>query len=143
VSTPKKFTPFEEEIIDSILWQVEGNKCGRVKDAATKRILRATLRRIRPQLIARTLSLESGKREIDHAIPLRFVCERILRAENLSKSELLKIITEWLVSVELTHQEHREVLKNHGLSDAMPKNWDEIDCLARYKAAGIQLSHLA
>ena len=49
-----QFTPFESEILDSILWQVEGFKIGRVIQRATTRILRATIRRTRPRLIARS-----------------------------------------------------------------------------------------
>jgi len=54
-------TPFESEILDSILWQVEGLRLGRVTRRATTRILRATVRRIRPRLIARSQSAESGR----------------------------------------------------------------------------------
>lgn len=67
---PMKLTPFESEILDSILWQVEGFRLARVTGRATTRILRATLRRIKPRIIARTQSAEPGKRERDHAIPI-------------------------------------------------------------------------
>ena len=135
----KKFTPFELEILDSILWQVEGFKCGRVTQRATTRILRATMRRIEPQLIARSQSVESGTGELDHAIPVAVICKHILKFENLNRDILQKIIADWLVLVELTVQEHREVLQKCGLSRSMPKSWDGVDPLARYRTAGIQL----
>ena len=133
-----KFTPFESEILDSILWQVEGFKCGRVTRRATTRILRATMRRIKPRLIARSQSVEPGTGELDHAIPLRVVCDYILDIKNLNRRKLQKILANWLVMVELTTQEHREVLPKYGLSRSMPKDWDKVDLLARYQTAGIQ-----
>ena len=136
-------TPFESEILDSILWQVEGFSLGRVTRRATTRILRATIRRIRPRLIARSQSAESSDREIDHAIPLHVLCDRILNAEDLDRSKLQKIIADWLVAVELTAQEHREVLRKCGLSRSMPDDWDGIDPLARYRIAGIQLLRIS
>lgn len=134
-----KLTPFESEILDSILWQVEGLKLGRVTRRATTRILRATIRRIRPRLIARSQLAESGTCERDHAIPLHVLCDRILNTDDLDRASLTKIIADGLVCVELTAQEHREVLCKCGLSRRMPDNWDGIDPLARYRVANIQL----
>ena len=44
-----KFTPFESEVLESILWLAEGLRIGRVTKRVTTRILRATIRRIRPR----------------------------------------------------------------------------------------------
>lgn len=134
-----KLTPFESEILESILWQVEGMKTGRVTGRATTRILRATIRRIRPRLIARSRAAETEPREIDHAIPLQVICDRILNIENLDRSKLEQIISDWLVAVELSTREHRDILRKSGFSDRMPGDWDGIDLLARYRCAGIQL----
>jgi len=134
-----KLTPFESEILDSILWQVEGFRRGRVTRRATIRILRATIRRIRPRVIARSRSAESGLGELDHAIPVRLVCDRILNTKGLSRSKLQQIVAEWLVTVELTSREHRKVLLKCGLSRCMPDDWDGVDALARYRVAGIKL----
>ncbi|HVU28518.1 MAG TPA: hypothetical protein VHG71_12385 [Verrucomicrobiae bacterium] len=101
------------------------------------------MRRIEPQLIARSQSVESGTGELDHAIPLRVVCDRILDIEDLNHDKLHKIIADWLVLVELTVQEHREILQKCGLSRNMPKNWDGVNPLARYQVAGIQLLKIA
>jgi hypothetical protein len=137
-----KLTPFESEILDSILWQVEGFRLGRVTQRATTRILRATMRRIQPRIIARSQLAETGERERDHAIPLRVICDRILATDNLDRIKLTKILSDWLVIVELTAQEHREVLHKCGLSRCMPNNWNEVDPLARYRHAGIQLHEI-
>jgi hypothetical protein len=134
-----KLTPFESEVLDSILWQVEGFKLRRVTERVATRILRATMRRIQPRLIARSQLAESGDRERDHAIPLRVICDRILKTDDLDRAKLTKIISDWLVCVELTAQEHRDVLGKYGLSHCMPDDWNGVDPLARYRHAGIQL----
>jgi hypothetical protein len=137
-----KFTPFESEILDSILWQIEGFKIGRVSRRASTRILRATIRRIRPRLVARSEATNDTDREIDHAIPVHVLCERLLSITSLDRPQLERIIGEWLVTVELTMSEHREVLKKCGLHKCMPNDWDGCDPLARYHAAGIRLRAL-
>jgi hypothetical protein len=139
VALQMRLTPFESEILDSILWQVEGFKSDRVTRRATMRFLRATVRRMRPRLIARSQATESADRVIDHAIPVLVFCEHLLTVEGLDRSKLEKIVTDWLVTVELTAQEHREVLQKCGLADCMPDGWDGADPLARYRIAGIQL----
>jgi hypothetical protein len=133
-----KLTPFESEILDSILWQVKGYKIGRVTQRTTTRILRATIRRIRPRLIARSEAADGDGREIDHAIPLQVLCNRVLSTPDLDRSKLETILDEWLVTVELTGAEHREVLQKCGLASRMPHDWDGADPLARYRAAGIR-----
>ncbi len=133
-----EFTPFESEILDSILWQVQGFKSRRVTRRATTRILRATFRRIRPRLIARSESAATSSREVDHAIPLQVLCNRVLSTLDLDRGKLEKILDEWLVTVELTGPEHREVLQKCGLASCMPQSWDGVDPLARYHAAGIR-----
>jgi hypothetical protein len=137
---PMKLTPFESEILDSILWQVEGLRLGRVTRRATTRILRATIRRIPPRLIARSRSTRAGTRERDHAIPVHVVCNRILSTANLNRCKLEKILAKWLVAVELTAREHRDALMRCGLSRCIPDDWDGVDLLVRYRKAGIQLS---
>lgn len=138
-----QFTPFESEILDSVVWQAEGFRIGRVTRRATTRILRATLRRIRPRLIAR--SVQAGQEsdiEADHAIPVHIICDRILCTDDLDRHGLIKILSEWLVSVELTRSEHRDILREFGLQSRMPTDWDGSDPLARYKSAGIDLARL-
>lgn len=134
-----KLSPFETELLESVLWQVEGFRSGRVTERVTTRILRATLRRFRPRLIGRSASAVSSERELDHAVPLNVVCHRILTSAVLDRTTLITILSEWLVAVELSSEEHRETLKKCGLTDCMPANWDGVDSLARYRAAGISL----
>ena len=131
-------TPFESEILDSILWQVEGLKIGRVTKRATTRILRATIRRLRPRLIARSEATDGNRREIDHAIPVHVLCDRILGISDLDRGKLEAILHEWLVTVELTVSEHRQLLRKCGLASRMPDGWDGVDPLARYRVGGIR-----
>ena len=86
-----KLTPFESEIVDSILWQVEGFKRGRVTKRVTTRILRATVRRIRPRLIARSKAANGHSREKDHAIPVHIICDRILGTGKIEPMERLRL----------------------------------------------------
>ena len=137
-----RFTPFELEVLESILWQIEGYKNGRVTERVTTRILRATLRRIKPRLIARSESAENSKHVIDHAVPVNTLCQRILNTPDLDRAKLEGILHEWLVCAQLTEAEHDEVLPSHNLQSEMPKDWDNKDPLARYKAAGIRFKDL-
>ena len=134
-----KFTPFESEVLESILWQVEGLRIGRVTKRVATRILRATIRRIRPRVIACSVAAHEDTAEIDHAIPVHVLCNRILSTPDLNRKTLKKILHEWLVAVELTRSEHREVLKKCRLTSRMPHDWDGVDPLVRYVAAGISL----
>jgi len=137
-----KFTPFESEVLESILWQVEGLRIGRVTKRVTTRILRATIRRIRPHVIARSVAVHEDAGEIDHAIPIHVLCNRILSTPDLNRKTLEMILHEWLVAVELTRSEHREILKKCRLTSRMPHDWDGTDSLARYHAAGISLKSI-
>jgi hypothetical protein len=135
-----KLTPFEGEVIDSILWQIKGFKEGIVTERATNRILRASIRRIKTTNIG--FSLESEKEtnnENDHAIPVKVIIKMILDSKNINKESILKVLSKYYVSVVITKKEHKITLKKHGLESEMPTNWNTIDPLARYKAAGIEI----
>ncbi len=135
-------TPFESEVLESILWQVEGCKNGRVTERVTTRILRATIRRIKPRLIARSEAAENGKSVVDHTVPVHTLCKRILDTPDLDRTKLEEILQEWLVCAHLTEVEHTETLAKHNLQNSMPHDWDNKDPLARYKAAGIRFKDL-
>ena len=80
---------------------------------------------------------QADTHERDHAIPVQVLTKRILETQNLDRANLETILHEWLVVVEVTASEHRELL-NCGLGRCMPKDWDGIDPLARYRVAGIR-----
>lgn len=132
-------TPFESEILDSILHQVEGLARSRVTRRATTRILRATLRRIKARRIGRSRASNPTDREVDHAVPVAVVCDRILETPGLDRAKLKQILADLLVAVELTSNEHGLELRSCGLSDCMPADWNGVDVLARYRVAGIEV----
>lgn len=134
-----KLSPFASELLDSILVQVENFHNGRVTRRVTTRILRVTMRRLDARLIGRSCNLGSNRGEFDHAVPLAVITERILSTPHLDRSALVSIFSQWLVSVELTKEEHREILTRCKLSRCMPLGWDGVDVLARYHASGIQV----
>lgn len=135
-------TEFESEIIDCILWLLEGQWSGRVTLRATNRILRASLRRVVPSPVATSdaaRGLNSASLHKDHAIPLREVAEIIVSRGRLSRAELEALIRKYIVLVTVTRHEHTSVLKAAGLAEAMPSDWDGNDVFARYTATGISL----
>jgi len=135
-----KMTPFEIEVLDSILWQVQGFQSGKISKRVTKRILRATLRRIKPKLIGISkMAHKSEKNDIDHAVPLKYLVQKIINEKELNKKTLLTLIDKYLISVEITQEEHRETLKDMGLSSKMPDDWDGVDPFARYKKSNIEV----
>jgi len=136
-------TPFETEVLDSILWQLKGYSEQYVTERVTTRILRATFRRIKPRLIGSSLNaINCKKPDLDHAIPLKVIVAKLIEKPFSTKEELVTLLDKFLVSVELTPDEHRVQLKNIKLSSEMPVNWDGNDHLARYKAAGIDISEV-
>jgi hypothetical protein len=136
-------TPFETEVLDSVLWQLKGFKEGKVTERVTKRILRATLRRIKPKIVGKSLKVStSEKTDIDHAVPLNIVVEVLLGETDLSIEGVKNLLATYLVSMELTAHEHRVILKELGLSKKMPRNWDGVNPYARYQVAGIQFDKI-
>lgn len=135
-----QLTPFEDEILDSILWQLEGFRKQKVTERATKRILRATMRRIKPKLIARSVNANLGVEvEVDHAVPVNVIVQKIMECNLSTKASLKDVICTYLVAVELTKVEHKKLLKMHKLESEMPGDWDGQGPYARYIAAGIKI----
>jgi hypothetical protein len=133
-------TPFEKEVLASVLWQIHGFRLGKVSERVTRRILRATLRRIKPNNIGRSLnSIEATNVEEDHAVPVNTVVDFLLAEPTLDEAKLIEILSRYLVSVTITKQEHNEHLKRIGLQSAMPEDWDRADVYVRYKLADIAI----
>jgi hypothetical protein len=138
VSTKRKFTPFEQEIMDIIAWLLRGLETKAVSLRATNRILRASLRRIQPITIGRSLqATEEGESDLDHAIPLSEIVSIIHKEKISSKNDIEDLLNRFLINVKITRHEHTVVLPQLRLSRSMPSDWDKIDLLARYKKAGI------
>lgn len=64
-------TPFELEMLDFILWLLRGYREEAITKRVAIRMLRASLRRIKPPLIGFSIeSEESDDNELDHAVPV-------------------------------------------------------------------------
>ena len=112
---------FEEEIIDSILWQIKGLQTNNVTLRATKRILRASLRRIRATYIGcSTESLTTTKINIDHVVPVKTIVDMILNLSEINKETLLILLNTYYCSAKISEHEHTHVLKEAGLASEMP-----------------------
>jgi hypothetical protein len=135
----RTFTKFEAELIDLVVWLLEGLKNERTTERATNRILRTTLRRIDPRIIGESInSKTSSENVLDHAIPLKVVVSELCEA-GPSKEHSESILDRLLVSVKVTKHEHNNVLRLAGLDKDMPPDWDGNDLFARYKRAGIEV----
>ncbi|WP_298440372.1 hypothetical protein [uncultured Ferrimonas sp.] len=133
-------TPFEQEVVASVLWQLQGYRKGVVTLRVTTRILRATLRRIKPKLVGRSAALQPDEAaDLDHAIPLKVVVAKLLEWPGDELAVLSALLQRYLVAVELTQDQHRRLLKEAGLASDMPPQWDGNDVFARYHHVGISI----
>ena len=138
-----ELTDFESEIIDSLLWQVKGFKNGHVSERATKRILRASIRRIKSKNIGFSSASENEtKNDEDHAVPVKVIIQMIMDSKNIDRASIIEILDKFFVSVTITKKEHKETLKNNGLESDMPNDWDFNDPFARYKSVGIKINEI-
>lgn len=138
-----KLTPFESEIVDSLIWQIKGFKNGYVSERATNRVLRASLRRIKHRIVGASQNGRTAQRQAtDHAVPVKVIINMLMTAPELDRDVVLEILKKFYVSVILSEDEHKISLNNIGLESDMPSYWDGEDPLARYKAAGIKVESL-
>lgn len=135
-----KLTPFESEIVDSLIWQVKGFKTGFVSERATNRVLRASLRRIKHRTVGVSENGTSAQRQAkDHAVPVKVIISTLMEAPVLDRDFVLETLSQFYVSVILSEDEHVVVLKNLGLESDMPPDWDGKEPFARYRVAGIEV----
>ena len=75
----------------------------------------------------------------DHVVPRSFLRRLALSRRNeLTTPETIRaFLLRWYHVAAITHGEHQE-LKEARLNDCMPVGWDEQDCFARYREAGIR-----
>ena len=139
----KEYSSFERGVIASIAWQIKGMRDGIVPEDATRRILRASLRRIRPLFRGRSVRVtEDSRTHIDHVIPVSVVATLLLSSTDISNSQITTLLDRYLRSAEITEEEHKVVLRP--FNSIMPPRWNpactDIDNdLARYKEVGIVL----
>lgn len=139
----RTFTKFESAVIDLVVWLLEGLKGKKIKPSAANRILRATIRKIKPRIIGESKSSKkSSKRVGDHAVPLKVIVSKLRKAGPL-KERVESILDRYLVKVWLTKYEHTKVLRKAGLEEKMPQGWDGKDLFARYKQARIEIEPIS
>jgi hypothetical protein len=137
------YTPFERGVIASLAWQIKGWRDGYVPEDATRRVLRASLRRISPVFRGRSLRVtEDTPTHIDHSIPVSVVATILMASSDISVGRITNLLERYLRSAEITEEEHRVVLRDY--HSTMPPDWDpactdDDNDLARYKKVGIVL----
>ncbi len=82
-----------------------------------------------------TVGMRRGKGEIiyDHAVPFNYLQGELLELADVTPDTVSRILSKHCIVVLVTREE------NARLGNKMPRNWDGIDPLARYKATGIEI----
>ncbi len=74
----------------------------------------------------------------DHAIPFRYIQEELLKIVNPNVGNVRHVLEIYQVACLITKEEDN-LLTSIGLRSSMPDAGVEINCLARYEAAGIKV----
>jgi len=87
---------------------------------------------------AKGLRFGDGQLVYDHAVPFKYLQTELL---NLSDATIVSVrnVLSQFATVLLITKEEDAILNSAGYRHDMPENWDGIDHLARYRAAGITL----
>jgi len=131
-------------MIASVAWQLRGFREGQVPEDATRRVLRASLRRISPVPLGRSLRVtEDTTTHIDHCVPISVIADILLAATEISAPSITHLLDRYLCSATLTEEEHRVGLGAY--HSTMPPGWDPDspapdNNLARYSKVGILLA---
>jgi hypothetical protein len=87
---------------------------------------------------ARGLKFGTGNLVYDHAIPFRFLQQKLMSWDP-DGGEALEAILARYDTVVLISKEENAKLNSAGLGRTMPDGWDKTEPLARYRAVGIEL----
>ena len=79
-----------------------------------------------------------GDCDIEHAIPLMVLVNKLMDKKPLTKRYIFDTLTKYYRVAVITKVEHR-LLNSKGLTSKMPKGWDCNDLWSRYTAVGITL----
>lgn len=83
-----------------------------------------------------------GRLVRDHAIPFSYLQTELLKLRKVTPNTVRKLLAKYDIAVLITKSED-DVLNTHGLQSKMPRDWDGVDPLARYKAVEMELVELA
>jgi hypothetical protein len=80
---------------------------------------------------------DSGEKFIhEHLVPKKVIIDLLMGVKKPSRSSVRKVLESFCIGVVVTVEEDRR-LNALGLRSKMPDDWDGINALARYEAAGI------
>ena len=139
----RSYTPFQLALVKSIVWQVKGFQDHHVPSDATRRVLRASLRRVNAVHLGKSTGVTGGESvELDHVVPINVICDILINIADVSEESIKAILEKYLLTAELTKDEHRGRLKLY--RSRMPNAWnadseDPDNHFARYAAVGITI----
>jgi hypothetical protein len=87
---------------------------------------------------ARGLSFGKRKLVYDHAIPLNYLQDKLLKLSAVSPDAIRKLLTRLCVPVLITREEN-QIINRRGLAKRMPNGRNATGPLARYNAVGIAI----
>ncbi|WP_145995293.1 hypothetical protein [Macromonas bipunctata] len=87
---------------------------------------------------AQNIPDNNGNLVYDHAIPFKYILEKALSMQDVNTNTVKDLLDQNLFACTITKEEDAALFK-HGLAHKMPKDWDGLDALSRYKSAGIEV----
>ncbi len=87
---------------------------------------------------AKGLSFGKGALIYDHAIPLKYLQDKLLNLSDVRTDSLKKLLNKFCVPALITKGENQRI-RCCGYRDRMPEGWNRVDSRARYRAVGIEI----
>lgn len=84
------------------------------------------------------VSAGQGKLVYDHAVPFRYLQAELLSLAEVTPETVEPVLNRYGVVVIITSEDDA-LLSAAGYAHRMPKDWNGLDPLARYKAVGLEL----
>ncbi len=84
------------------------------------------------------LSFGNWQLVFDHAVPFKYLQAELLKLVDVTTHSVENVLNKFGTVVLITKEEN-DLLNAAGYRSDMPKDWDGIDPLARYKAVGIEV----
>jgi hypothetical protein len=90
VTTKRTYTPFELEIVELVVWLLHGVDRKTITLRSANRILRASLRRIKPKTIGcSSESKNSSENDLDHAVPFSVIVAKFHDEVGITKERVI------------------------------------------------------
>jgi hypothetical protein len=87
------------------------------------------------------VGLKAGGGELiyDHSVPFSYLQKQLMELDSVTIDSVREILLRNCTACLITSDEDKK-LNKAGLRRRMPKDWDGIDVLARYRALGIEIN---